>query len=109
MTTTPRIDALDARILRALNEDPRATVLALAQRTHLSRNTVQARLRKLEAHGALRSFEHRTDTGALGYPLTVFILTRVMQRKLAAIAAALDEISEVIEVHGLAGITDLLI
>ena len=48
MTTAPRIDALDAKILTALNEDPRATVMALAERTKLSRNTVQARLTKLE-------------------------------------------------------------
>ncbi len=38
------VDALDARILSALNDDPRATVIALADKTGLSRNTVQARL-----------------------------------------------------------------
>jgi len=109
LTTTARIDAIDARILRVLNEDPRATVIALAERTRLSRNTVQARLGKLEAHGALRSFERRIDPAALGYPLTAFILTRVTQRKLALIAEALDQVPEVVEVHGLAGVTDLLI
>lgn len=109
MTTPPRIDALDARIIRALNEEPRATVLALAERTRLSRNTVQARLSKLESQGALRSFDRRIDPAALGYPLTAFILTRVTQRKLSAIAEALEQIPEVVEVHGLAGVTDLLI
>jgi DNA-binding Lrp family transcriptional regulator len=44
------IDATDARLLLALADDPRATVLALAERTGLSRNTVQARLDRLVDH-----------------------------------------------------------
>ena len=109
MPTTTTVDSLDARILGALNEDPRATVIALADKTGLSRNTVQARLGKLEAQGVLHSFERRIDPSALGYPLTAFILTSVTQRKLADIADALDGIAEVVEVHGLSGVTDLLI
>ena len=109
MPNTPTVDSLDARILGALNDDPRATVIALADKTGLSRNTVQARLGKLEAHGVLHSFERRIDPGALGYPLTAFILTSVMQRALSRIAAALNGIPEVVEVHGLSGATDLLI
>ncbi|WP_328393361.1 Lrp/AsnC family transcriptional regulator [Nocardia sp. NBC_00416] len=106
---TPTVDSIDAKILRALNEDPRATVLALADRSGLSRNTVQARLTKLEKQGVLRSFDHRIDPATLGYPLTAFVLTKVTQRKLAPIAAALDSIAEVVEVHGLSGVTDLLV
>ncbi|APE18801.1 Lrp/AsnC family transcriptional regulator [Mycolicibacterium pallens] len=103
------MDALDAKILRALADDPRATVMALADRTGLSRNTVQARWSKLESQGVLRSFERRIDPAALGFPLTAFILTRVIQRKLAPIAAALGKVPEVVEVHGLGGVTDMLI
>lgn len=109
LTTTPRVDALDAKILAALSEDPRATVIALADKTKLSRNTVQARIAKLERDGVLRPFERRIDPAALGYPLTAFILTRVTQRQLAGIADALRDVPEVVEVHGLAGVTDLLI
>ncbi len=111
MVATSRIDALDAKILRALADDPpRATVMALADRTGLSRNTVQARWSKLESQGVLRSFERRIDPAALGFfPLTAFILTRVIQRKLAPIAAALGKVPEVVEVHGLGGVTDMLI
>lgn len=109
MTTTTTVDSIDAKILAALTEEPRATVIALADKTGLSRNTVQARLGKLEKQGVLHSFERRIDPGALGYPLTAFILTSVTQRKLSQIAAALDGIPEVVEVHGLSGVTDLLV
>ena len=61
-----RVDATDARLLRALAESPRATVLALAESTGLSRNTVQARLSRLEARAVLGSFERRIDPAALG-------------------------------------------
>ncbi|MEV0366464.1 Lrp/AsnC family transcriptional regulator [Nocardia fusca] len=109
VSTTPAVDELDARILEVLADDPRSTVVAIAERTRLSRNTVQARLNKFERSGVLRSFEHRIEPAALGYPLTAFIFATVTQRKLAAIAEALTEVPEVVEVHGLAGVTDLLI
>ena len=40
------LDGTDARLLQALTEDPRSTVVALAERLGLSRNTVQARNRQ---------------------------------------------------------------
>ncbi|MEV5411899.1 Lrp/AsnC family transcriptional regulator [Thermopolyspora sp. NPDC052614] len=103
------IDATDARILLALRDEPRATVLALAERLGLSRNTVQARLTRLERSGALGSFERRISTAALGYPLTAFITARVDQHRLAEVAEALADVPEVVEVLGLSGETDLLI
>ncbi|MCX6462617.1 MAG: Lrp/AsnC family transcriptional regulator [Pseudonocardiales bacterium] len=103
-----RVDATDARLLRALAESPRATVLALAERLGLSRNTVQARLAGLEARGVLTSFERRIDPAALGYPLTAFVSVQVVQRRLADVAAALDRVPEVVEVLGLSGEADLL-
>lgn len=107
--TDARIDDIDARILRALSADPRATVVGLAEATGLARNTVHARLARLEAEGALRSFERRIDPAALGFPLTGYIMVVVTQRKLAGIAEALAEVPEVLEVHGLSGVADLLV
>ncbi|WP_063047025.1 Lrp/AsnC family transcriptional regulator [Nocardia pseudovaccinii] len=109
MPSTHTIDQIDARILLALIRAPRATALALAEETGLSRNTVQARLSKLESAGALESFERRVNPSALGYPLQAFVLTNVTQRKLAAVSAALAEIPEILEVHGLSGVADLLV
>ena len=103
------VDAADARLLLALTESPRATVLALAERVGLSRNTVQARLAALEARGVLTTFERRIDPAALGYPLTAFVTVQVTQRMLAEVAAALDRIPEVLEVLGISGETDLLV
>ncbi|MGQ9408244.1 Lrp/AsnC family transcriptional regulator [Mycolicibacterium neoaurum] len=103
------IDDIDARILRALVVDPRATVVALADATRLARNTVHARLARMETRGVLQSLERRIDPAALGYPLTAFIMVTVTQRKLRAIGDALERVPEVLEVHGLSGVTDLLV
>ncbi|MBM7276399.1 Lrp/AsnC family transcriptional regulator [Gordonia rubripertincta] len=109
MPSEHRADRIDAKILTALADDPRATVMAVAERTGLSRNTVQARLSKLDAAGALRSFERRVDPAVLGYPLQAYVLTNVTQRKLDQVGAALEAIPEVLQVHGLTGVADLLV
>jgi DNA-binding Lrp family transcriptional regulator len=70
---------------------------------------VQARLAKLEQHGALQSFQHRIAPAALGYPLTALVLTAVRQRKLNMIARELAAVPEVVEVLGISGAVDLLI
>ncbi len=103
------IDTVDARLLTALTAQPRATVLALSEFLGISRNTVQARLTKLEQRGALASFERRINPEALGYPLLAYITTVVTQRELDNVADALSRVPEVIEVHGLSGETDLLV
>ncbi|MFE3280874.1 Lrp/AsnC family transcriptional regulator [Nocardia sp. NPDC059239] len=104
-----RADRIDKRILDALIDEPRASAMAIAQRTGLSRNTVQARLAKLEGEGTLESFQRRVDPAILGYPLRAFVLANVTQRKLAVVASALEAVPEVLEVQGLSGAVDLLI
>jgi DNA-binding Lrp family transcriptional regulator len=103
------VDRTDARLLQALDQEPRATVLALAERLGLSRNTVQARLARLERDGVLLSFQRRIDPAALGCPVTAFITVRVRQQMLDEVAAALAGIPEVVEVLGLSGPDDLLV
>jgi DNA-binding Lrp family transcriptional regulator len=104
-----RIDPTDARLLLALVTQPRATAVALTERTGLSRNTVQARLAKLEENGVLDSFERQIPPAVLGFPLTAYITTQVTQRRLHEVADALASIPEVLQVDGISGQTDLLV
>lgn len=107
--SSERIDPTDARLLLALAAQPRATTVALAEASELSRNTVQARLAALDRNGAVQSFERRIDPAALGYPLTAFVTTQVAQRRLDEVARSLAAIPEVLQAHGLTGDTDLLV
>jgi len=109
LSNVPRVDATDARLLQALAEDPRATVMALSQRLGLARNTVQARLTRLESGGVLAPFDHRVRPDALGFPLGAYMTVTVVQRSLADVSDALAHIPEVLEVTGLSGVVDLLV
>ncbi|WP_418274944.1 Lrp/AsnC family transcriptional regulator [Isoptericola jiangsuensis] len=101
------IDAVDLALLQALAEDPRATTVALAQRLHLSRNTVAARLARLEDADAFLHFDRRIDPAVLGHPLTAFVELTVHQRELTRIVEQLARIPEVVQAYGHSGAADL--
>jgi DNA-binding Lrp family transcriptional regulator len=103
------LDALDARILLALDRDPSATILALSQTLGVARNTVNARLRRLTEGGALQPFSRRVDPRALGYDLTAFVELSIRQGAVDAALAELRKIPEIIEIHTTTGDADLLL
>src|SRR3954449_10168607 len=109
LSSVPEVDATDARLLLALGEDPRASVMALSQRLGLARNTVQARLTRLETNGVLAPLDSRVRPEALGYRLSAYVTVQVVQRSLAEVSDALAHIPEVVEVTGLSGVADLLV
>jgi|SRR3954464_13830831 DNA-binding Lrp family transcriptional regulator len=109
LSNVPEVDATDARLLLALGEDPRASVMALSHRLGLARNTVQARLARLETNGVLTPLDRRVRPEALGYRLSAYVTVQVVQRGLADVSAALAQIPEVLEVTGLSGVADLLV
>ena len=96
-------------LLLALSADPRATVVALAERLDMARNTVQARLARLDRAGAFLAYERSVNPVPLGYPLQAFIEVDVEQKRLAAVVEQLERIPEIIQAHGLSGPIDLLL
>ena len=102
------IDALDARIILALDDDPDATILSLSRTLGIARNTVHARLRRLAADGALKPFSQRFDLGALGYELVAFMSLSVSQAAPDLVAGLLG-IPEVISAHYTTGDADILV
>lgn len=101
------IDAVDARILLALDDDPQATTVALAQRLSLARNTVQAHRQRLEAR-CLAEPSRRVDPARLGYPLLAFVTLEISQGDLDDTVDALLAIPEVLELHATTGDGDLI-
>lgn len=103
------LDRVDLELLSALADDHRATVVALADRLGLSRNTVQARMLRLERAGVFQSFERAMSPAALGLPIEAMVSVVVRQADIPRITAAIAEIPEVIQAHGLSGQIDLLV
>ena len=107
--TMGSLDRVDLELLTALADDHRATVVALADRLGLSRNTVQARMARLERSGVFQSFERAMAPAALGLSIEAMISVIVRQADLPRITAEIAEIPEVIQAHGLSGQVDLLV
>ncbi|MFK4760678.1 Lrp/AsnC family transcriptional regulator [Microbacterium sp. ZW T5_45] len=104
----PGMDRIDLEILSALAEDPRTTIVSLAESLRLSRNTIQARMTRLEQTGVFLSYERSFSPEVLGFPLQAFISIGVRQIELPRITAELARIPEIIQAHGLSGSVDLL-
>jgi DNA-binding Lrp family transcriptional regulator len=107
--TMAHLDSVDLALLAALAQDPRATVVALADRIGLSRNTVQARMARLDRTGVLLSYERAISPQALGFPIEAFINVLLRQAQLPQIAEELSRIPEVVQAHGMSGEVDLLV
>ena len=102
------LDRLDLELLAALASDPRATVVALAERLGLSRNTVQARMTRLDRSGVFLSYERAISAVALGFPIEAFISVLVRQADIPRITAEMAQIPEIVQAHGMSGQVDLL-
>jgi DNA-binding Lrp family transcriptional regulator len=101
------VDRIDARILLALDDEPQATVVALARRLALARNTVQAHLGRLQMQ-ALHRTSRRVDPATLGYPMLAFVTLEISQGDIDRTVEALRAIPEILEVHATTGDGDLL-
>ena len=109
LCTMGSLDRVDLDLLKALADDHRATVVALADRLGLSRNTVQARMARLERSGVFQSFERAMSPAALGLPIEAMVSVIVRQADIPRITAEIAEIPDVIQAHGLSGQIDLMV
>lgn len=107
MSTSPRIDALDGRLLGELAARPRAGVLELARRLGVARGTAQARLDKLVQRRVVTGFGPEIDPVALGYEVEAFTTIDIAQGRLGDVVDHLDAIPEVLEAHSISGPGDL--
>jgi len=103
------LDKLDVTLLDVLTRDARAGIIEIANRLGIARNTVQARLRRLEEAGLLTGVHPSLDLAQAGVTTQAFIGLEVLQARLAPIVEALGRIPHVLEVHATTGREDLLV
>ncbi|GAB2445681.1 Lrp/AsnC family transcriptional regulator [Nocardia tengchongensis] len=104
-----KIDGLDSALLRELAADPRVPILELAQRLGIARNTVQARMKRLEAAGVVRGYPPDVDLEVIGFAVHAFLGIELDQNKMNDIVEALRAFPNVLEVHATTGRGDLLV
>ena len=111
MTERP-LDAMDRKILRALQDDARLTIAGLSEIVGLSSTPCWNRLKRLESGGFIEGYVAVLDQRKLGYPDTVLIeitLDRHDDTVLEVFERQLADLPEVIEAYLTTGEYDYLI
>jgi DNA-binding Lrp family transcriptional regulator len=106
------MDALDRKILAALQQDGRLTVTELAAQVGLTVSPCHRRLRELERSGAIRGYRAVVDAAALGlgFEVLVFVTMRREDREtLQAFEQGLSAIPSVVRAERLFGDPDYLL
>lgn len=109
---TPSLDAIDRRILSALQLDGRLSNVELAERVGLSESACLRRVRVLEQCGIIDRYVMLIDQAAIGKPGTVFVrvtLEGQQQEKLQRFEEEIGKVKDVLECYLMSGDADYLL
>jgi len=107
-----KLDRIDRRILRDLQDDGRMTNVELARNAGISAPPCLRRVRALEDAGYIRGYHAMVNAEMLGYGITVFAqvgLESQAEADLKGFEALVESWAEVRECYMLAGETDFLL
>jgi DNA-binding Lrp family transcriptional regulator len=111
MVNTNRValDRLDVELLGMLTRDARIGVVELASRLGVARNTVQARLRRMEAEGLLHGYRLDVDLERAGAGVLAFMAVELVQGQQRHVIREMSALPEVLEINTTTGREDLLV
>jgi len=107
-----QIDALDRKILQALQEDASQSLDEIAKKVGSSKTPVWSRIRKMRAAGIIGQQTVVLDADALGLEACFFVLIRTSEHEAEwqqKFLATLKARPEVMEAHRLAGDIDYIL
>lgn len=107
-----KLDKIDKKILKNLQDDGRITNVELAKLAGISAPPCLRRVRALEDNGYIKGYHARVDAAALGYGVTVFAMVKLVSQA----EADLKKFEELVqswpmvrECHMLAGEVDFIL
>ncbi len=112
MPETGDLDHFDVKIIEALSEEGRISVLELSRRVGLSKTPCQTRLKRLVDEGYILGFRASLNPAKLGLDHIAFTevkLSDTREKALDEFNAAVRKIKEVEECHMIAGAFDYLL
>ncbi len=107
----PTLDAIDRKIIAALQIDARLTMLQLAEQVGLSPSPCARRVRLLEAAGVIQGYVAVISEKDVGLPVSVFAsikLERQREEELDRFARAVAQWPEVLDCYLMTGQRDFL-
>ena len=106
------VDALDRKLLRALQRDSAEPISDLAERCGLSRSACSRRIARLAEAGVIERSVALLSQSKLGLGLTVFIAIKTNQHNAAwasQFQRVVEQLPGILEVHRLGGDIDYLV
>lgn len=107
-----KLDEIDSRILRVLQENARISNVDLAESVGISPSPCWRRVRELETDGVIDRYVTLVKPGAVGLPVSVFIqvsLEKQVEAALEEFEAAVLARPEVMECYLMTGDADYLL
>jgi DNA-binding Lrp family transcriptional regulator len=105
---TRKLDALDLRIIRALEKDSRVSLRRLANRVGLTPNIVGNHLDNLEQEGIILGYTPILDAAKMGYGLTAIVMIQVEGGHLVEAENEIAKESNVLSVYDITGEFDAI-
>jgi len=106
------MDRIDLKILAALQDDARLSMVELSHRVGLSKTPCAARVRRLERDGVIRGYHADLDPVAMGVNHIVVVqvlLSSTTERDLRRFNDAVQLIPQIVSCHMIAGDFDYLL
>jgi Lrp/AsnC family transcriptional regulator, leucine-responsive regulatory protein len=106
------LDAIDRKIIHALQADGRITNVDLAAQVHLSPAQCLRRVRSLEERGVVRGYAARVEPAALGLGVTAYVSLNIHGGafdRVRDIEARIREFPQILECHTVSGDHDYLL
>lgn len=93
-----KLDSIDLKILRLLQENSKITNLELSKRIGLSPAPTLERVKKLEQSGVIQSYHAKVDATKLGLNVSTFVLVSLAWQKENALENFINKIEGIDEV-----------
>lgn len=108
----PDLDEIDIRILDALQQDGRISIVSLAERVGLSTTPCARRVQQLQDDGVIDRYVAVLDPQSLGLNLDVFVEVCLVNKSSSTVTKfekALKAMPEIVEAYFLTGDSDYLL
>ena len=103
------LDEVDRIILKSLRENSRMSLQEISRKSGISDATIQFRLKRMKANGAIERFTISANPAATGYVVTAIILVQTDGDRHDQALMDLARIPEITEVYGILGEYDLFL
>lgn len=106
------LDAIDRRILQALQRDGRISNVDLAAQVHLSAPQCLRRVRSLEERGVLRGYRADVAPMAVGLGVTAYVSLNITAQafgRVREIESLIRDFPQILECHTVSGDCDYLL